>query len=380
MRLLSLFALVAVLTVGLIGTASAKPLTVAVYGDAPYGTTPTDTAQTHATPAFIASINADPNVSLVLHVGDIHSGKQFCTQAYDQDDLRPVDQLQGSARLHAGRQRVDRLQQGRRRAAALYNPATGQIDYVLDAVSGNPVDYAKGDPIANLDAHPLDLLPHARPRAGRAASKQRALAGAVLTSTRAHPTDAKFVENVMWEQSRRAVRDHQPAGRLEQRQRRLVRARRRRRPAQQQEIAERAPAPTCAGSTRAFALAQADGVEGVVIVAQADMWDTEKGAGAPGRLRAVRAEHRLAHDRLRQAGADVQRRLARVPVGQPAVGARTALDFMHPGYDVPNFHRVVVHGSTFPLEWLKLTVDPNANAPHGPTAFGPFSWEREIQP
>ena len=52
---------------------------------------------------------------------------------------------------------------------------------------------------------------------------------------------------------------------------------------------------------------------------------------------------------------------------------------MHPGYDVPNFHRIVVHGSTFPLEWLKLTVDPSANG-DGPTAFGPFSWEREIQP
>jgi hypothetical protein len=29
--------------------------------------------------------------------------------------------------------------------------------------------------------------------------------------------------------------------------------------------------------------------------------------------------------------------------------------------NVPNFHRVVVHGSTTPLEWLKLTVDPNAH-------------------
>ena len=28
----------------------------------------------------------------------------------------------------------------------------------------------------------------------------------------------------------------------------------------------------------------------------------------------------------------------------------------HPGYDVPNFHRITVHGSTFPLEWLKLTI------------------------
>jgi hypothetical protein len=41
-----------------------------------------------------------------------------------------------------------------------------------------------------------------------------------------------------------------------------------------------------------------------------------------------------------------------------------------------NTHRIVVHGSTTPLEWLRLTVDPRVNAPNGPDAFGPFSWQR----
>jgi hypothetical protein len=41
-----------------------------------------------------------------------------------------------------------------------------------------------------------------------------------------------------------------------------------------------------------------------------------------------------------------------------------------------NTHRIVVHGSTTPLEWLRLTVDPRVNAPAGPDAFGPFSWQR----
>ena len=35
---------------------SSAPMTMAVYGDAPYGTSPTDVAQTNGTPAFIASI------------------------------------------------------------------------------------------------------------------------------------------------------------------------------------------------------------------------------------------------------------------------------------------------------------------------------------
>ena len=62
---------------------------VAVFGDSPYGTdapfggTTTDTSQLQATPTFIDSINAaDPQ--FVVHVGDIHSGKQNCTIAYDQ--------------------------------------------------------------------------------------------------------------------------------------------------------------------------------------------------------------------------------------------------------------------------------------------------------
>jgi len=46
---------------------------------------------------------------------------------------------------------------------------------------------------------------------------------------------------------------------------------------------------------------------------------------------------------------------------------------------VSNFHRVVVHGSTFPLEYLKLTIDPNKNAKPSAYAIGPFSWERVIK-
>jgi hypothetical protein len=51
----------------------------------------------------------------------------------------------------------------------------------------------------------------------------------------------------------------------------------------------------------------------------------------------------------------------------------------HPYYSVPNFHRVVVHGSTFPLEWLKLTAAPGAHYATTATSFGPFSWLRMPQ-
>ncbi len=45
---------------------------------------------------------------------------------------------------------------------------------------------------------------------------------------------------------------------------------------------------------------------------------------------------------------------------------------------VANFHRLVVHGSTFPLQYTRLTVNPKANYAPSATAFGPFSWERVI--
>jgi hypothetical protein len=55
----------------------------------------------------------------------------------------------------------------------------------------------------------------------------------------------------------------------------------------------------------------------------------------------------------------------------------------HPGINPPlnvtNFHRVVVHGNTTPLEYLRLTVDTRHPPAPGPNSFGPFSWER-VQP
>ena len=45
---------------------------------------------------------------------------------------------------------------------------------------------------------------------------------------------------------------------------------------------------------------------------------------------------------------------------------------------VGSFHRIVVHGSTVPLEYLRLTASPK-NQPATTTSFGPFSWERVTQ-
>ena len=47
------------------------------------------------------------------------------------------------------------------------------------------------------------------------------------------------------------------------------------------------------------------------------------------------------------------------------------------GYNVPNFHRIVTHTNPAnPMEYLRLTVNSNANAANDSNAFGPFSWTR----
>ena len=59
-------------------------LTLAVFGDSPYlDPAFPPHAEFNATPAFIESINDDPSVQAVLQVGDIHSGSEPCTAAYD---------------------------------------------------------------------------------------------------------------------------------------------------------------------------------------------------------------------------------------------------------------------------------------------------------
>src|SRR3954468_1441249 len=176
---------------------SGNVLTVAVYGDAPYGLTPTDDSQTVATPAFIESINADPKVELVLHVGDIHSGKQFCTEAYDRTVFnlwttftRPVVYTPGDNEW------TDCHKAGE--GGGTFNKTTGQIDYVVDPTTGNPVDYAKGDPIANLAL--VRSIFFSQP--GRTLGGAKLVLSQAVAFDRAHPSDANFVENVIFVQQR----------------------------------------------------------------------------------------------------------------------------------------------------------------------------------
>ena len=227
-------------------------MTLAVYGDAPYGTTPTDTAEFAATPAFIDSVNADPDVSLVLHVGDIHSGKQYCTEAYDQSISDLWTSVRGPAGLHARRQRVDRLPQdgrGRRRlqrddrADRLRARRRRQPGRLRRAATRSPTSpwcarSSSRTPGVTLGQHKLQVLSQAqrlrtaRTRPTRRTSRTSCGSSAASCSSPstcpAAPTTTPTPGT-----ARRPTTAAQTAG-----DRRT------------------APAPTCAGSTRAFAPAQ----------------------------------------------------------------------------------------------------------------------------
>ncbi len=350
---------------------AATKLTAAVYGDAPYGTSPSDTSQFQATPAFIDAVNADPKVQLVMQVGDIHSGKQYCTAAYNQSILdlwaRFADPL---VYTPGDNEWADCHKTGE--GGGAYNATTQKIDYSTDA-AGNPIDYANGDPVANLDNVRLKFFPRAGTTLG--ASPMTVLSQAQAVDP-ARPTDREYVENVMWEQAGvlfvtvdlpgGSNNDTDPwYGAPSQGA------------AQQREVANRTGADL-RWLSAAFAKAKADGMSAMVIDWQADVWDLD---GKP-------PAHLSQYDQFVNAAADGTTAFGR-PVlmfngdshaykSDNPLAASDPANALHPGHDVANFHRVVVHGSTAPLEYLRLSIDTAQTSPASATSFGPFSWERVV--
>ena len=221
-----------------------KPLTVAVYGDAPYGTSPTDTTQTAATPAFIDTINADPDVSARDARGRHSFGQPVLHRGLRSAGLRSLEGLQGSADLHAGGQRVGGLQQeeGGRRCLQ-----RGHRRHRLrPRRRRQPGELRERQPGREPRPHPLDLL-LASP-ATRSAESRRWCCRRRSSIDRAPPLGRKVRRERDVGTERRPVRDDQPAGRVEQRPRRLVR-RARRDGRSRRRSARSARAPTCAGWT-----------------------------------------------------------------------------------------------------------------------------------
>jgi hypothetical protein len=365
------------------GSGTHGSFTYAVYGDAPYGVNPTDTSETDATPAFIDAVNADPSVSTVVHVGDIHSGKQYCTEAYDRQiaDLwngfaDPLVYTPGDNEWTDCHKAAE--------GGGTYNPTTGRIDFVQDA-QGDPVDFAGGNPVANLDLIRSVFFPHAGSTLG---------SGSLRTSSQAtafdpaHPEDAQYVENVIWKRKGFVFVTLDIPGGSNNDSDPWYGA-----PTASDEQATEARQRTAADLrwlARAFDVADAEDAQGLVVVQQADMWDLD--GKAPAHLAQYEpivrslAEHTRAFGRpvlALEGDSHVYRSDNPLQHGAPCTGDANVCSYdawnSHPSYDVANFHRVVVHGSTVPLEYLRLVMTPGGHLPASASGFGPFSWSRQME-
>jgi hypothetical protein len=379
--------------------------TVAVIGDVPYGTTPTDTRQLLLHPGFISALNADSDVELVAHIGDTHAGKQYCTLQYNQTIAghwaafkKPLVYTPGDNEwmdCHKAKQ-----------GGGSYNKATGSIDYLVDA-SGKSIDYAKGDPLANLELVRSTFF--AKP--GQTLGVPMEVHTQALEFNPAHPADKAFVENVWWEKagvlfvtlnipggSNNGTDPWYGAPAMS--------------PEQQNEVAVRTAA-TLRWIDAAYNRAMTKGYLAMVILTQADMWDVDEAKTGAAHLSGYKQyldkiaegtkaygmpvlmvmgdSHTYRTDNPLMKGAPCA---IEVESGKPAVACSDsraeamlterksptdAFLVQAHGYNVPNFHRIVVHGETMPLEWLKLRIEPTANHQPNLEAFGPFSWKR-VQP
>jgi hypothetical protein len=151
-----------------------------------------------------------------------------------------------------------------------HNATTQQIDYVTDPVTGQPVDYASGDPIANFSLVRSLFFPQTGQTLGGGNMH-------VLSQTqvydRDHPSDQQFVENVIFEQHDTLfVTLNLPGGSNNDAD--IWYGTPTMSAAQSQEIDQRTGADL-RWLDRAFAQAREDRVSSVVILEQADMWDLD---------------------------------------------------------------------------------------------------------
>jgi hypothetical protein len=324
-----------------INPGSANTLTLAVFGDWPYG--PDVFA---AAPRFIDSINGDPKVRLVLHVGDIHSGSQPCTGS----GLSPLP--------------------------AKADPTFNEKIFAFFESFKDPLVYTPGDN-EWTDCHktgqlssgaPLNELAAVRdlffpdPGVTLGGRKMRVLSQAEAFDP-AHPTDAQFVENVMWEDSQVVFVTLNVPGSNNDGVKWTAPFTNE--PARLQEVAERTPADI-RWLQQAFALAEANGAAAVLIGLQADMWDPAQVAPGGNGLNGYTGLVHVLADAAVHFGkpvllinGDSHLFGSDRPLADPA----SATGQIHGTQAVPNLTRVTVQGSTnTPLEWLRLTIDPRSEA------------------
>jgi len=343
-------------------------LSIAVFGDSPYGVDDADTAQFNATPAFIKTINQDRDVSLVLQVGDIHSGKQTCSFGYDKTIYDMWTAFEAPLVYTPG----DNEWMDCHKPKEGSQPVLQNLAYVREIFFATPGKAIGGDKTVMSQAQYFDAQ---------------------------YPSDSQFVENTMWEQAGVVfISVNVPGGSNngEDNWFNLDRTK-----PQTDEILKRTAAAQ-RWLDRGFALGQSHRARAVLIQLQADMWDLDGTATKDLHI----ANYRQYIDNIARNTAQFGKPVLLIngdshgyrsdnPLtkGAACVSENGAAEVAcaddaynaHPnGYKLSNFHRIVVHGSTAPMEWIKLQIKPGDSEGRNVTnatanSFGPFSWKRMIQ-
>jgi hypothetical protein len=332
--------------------------TIAVYGDAPYfdKTDPTDhklqqSKEFAATPAFIDQVNADPDVQMVAHVGDIHSGQETCREDYDraifglwssyEDPLvyTPGDNEWSDCSKLPGQAPATNPADNLALVRSIFFANPG---YTLGQNASKVASQADVAARGNGDADEIDFVENVEFVKGGTLFMTANIPGG--SNNDADPWAPSVVkpDNPLEQQNERIQRTHADLDWLD----------------------------------RSFAIAQREqSIHQVVIFEQADMWDSADSAN-PSHLANYEpfvnsiADHTLALGKpvlLLNGDTHVYR----------SDNPLTPGNALHPGYDVPNFHRIVVQGSAPKMEWLKLEINSGDDNGSTATSFGPFSWARQ---
>lgn len=363
---------------------------VAVFGDMPYGA---DQTELKATPAFIDSINNDNDIAFAMHGGDIHSGSESCTEAYNRNVYTLFSNFKMPLVYTPGDNEWEDCNK-QKQFGGTYNTKTGQIDYVLDPQTRLPVNYEKGDPVKNLQL--VRNIFFAKPGVTLGSPSMTVHSQAYEGTT---DSDRQYVENTWFMKGKTLyVTVNIPGGSnngtdpwyaaptMSQ--------------AQQDEVTARTNA-TKNWLNNAFNQATKNNATSMIILTQADMWDTEKTAqtlngytqyidiiakgtstfGKPvlllnGDSHIFRSDNPLVSNST--CVIEPMDTSGKTSGATATACSNDAYSRQPYNYNVPNFHRVTFHGSSLPLEWLKLTVNPQDNAANSSYAFGPFSWKRVI--
>jgi len=334
-------------------------VTVAVFGDWPYADAAGNRFLLENAPLLIDSINTDPDISLVIHVGDIHSGSEPCTSA---SILPPI---------------------------AKSIPGWNQGIFYEFQQFGFPVVYTPGDN-EWADCHKAKQLTSGHPLKELASVRQlffsqpghtlggqdKQVSSQATAFDPAHPEDAQFVENVMWEDAKvMFVTVNMPGGSNNDLSPWTAPFNTPDDKAAQTAERTQRTAADIRWLDAAFDAARANNDKAVVVLLQADMWDPEAlpAAGGQGLDQYTSFVQALA-DKTVQSGLQVllvNGDTHLFKVDQPLADPSSATGKIHNTQAVPNLTRIVVQGSTnAPAEWLKLTVD--GRMPY------PFSWQNQV--